>query len=220
MKLPTLSICIPCIPKHIIYLSDCLNSIINQTIRPEEVVIILSSATDDIKNEFLNIILEYKKTLNIIFAFVEDIQYAGTNRNHAVKLSTCEIIMFIDADDMLYSHRVSVIKYLFHNYPDKIGILHYFTENKFPTQDRNNIVGYNINNISNYYYHVDLHFGHACFRKSIFNEFQYSNKPRGQDIEFVNNLLPKYIKNLMIYKEPLTYYISNRSSYWRDHPVY
>src|SRR6185295_11257155 len=86
-KMPTVSICIPCIPSHIQYLKDSLSTIINQSYLPEEVVIILSDATPQAEREFIKQIEPFNTTLKIVYQFFPQKQYAGTNRNAAVHLA-------------------------------------------------------------------------------------------------------------------------------------
>jgi hypothetical protein len=100
-------------------------------------------------------------------------------------------------------------------YPDNVCVVHTFYENKFPipTTSLNN---FDLNNIKNYAYKKELHFGHVTFKKTIFETYLYSDKPRGQDIEIMEKLLPGHISNIKIYDEPLTYYISERSSFYKN----
>jgi glycosyltransferase involved in cell wall biosynthesis len=216
MKYLSISVCIPCVESHIIYLPDCLNSISNQTHKPNEVIICISnisSSLEEVKRKIELLCSQYID-LNIKVDFTAESRYAGENRNKAVEISTGEIITFIDADDLMRCDRLYVIHKIFSLNPDAIGIIHKFYENKFPLENQKE-VNFDKIFIKKYMFSDDLHFGHSSFRREIFNEYKYSDKPRGQDIEFVHNILDKYINKLFIYNQPLTYYISDRSTFYK-----
>ena len=224
-KMPSVSVCIPCIPSHIEYLHDCLFSIVQQTVLPEEIIIVTSEATDIVKESVFSQINCFEGILPITCEFFTEKQFAGTNRNAAIKLACSDIIALIDADDMMYPERIEIIKSVFKQYPFAVGLLHYFTENSIIDEEKFSEQKCDLNTLQKnliepYYYSDKIHCGHASFRRSLFDEYQYTSKPRGQDIEFIENILPKYIENLLIYKAPLTFYMSDRSSFYHlDAPM-
>jgi len=237
---PTLSVCIPCVEKHVKYLDGCMNSIYNQTVLPDEVIVSISSCVVETIDTVSRILTKYNNRLKFIIIYTEEKKYAGENRNIALKKAGSEIISFIDADDYMYEERIFLIKTIFKEFKGIKCVLHYFTENIIPPSSfssfssstldgtdcdgQNNILDdsdwdsqkYDQKYVKPYIFLEELHFGHANFHKSIFNDnkYLYSDKPRGQDIEFINNLLPKYHSRILIYQQPLTYYISNRSTFY------
>lgn len=80
------------------YLRRCLDSVINQTFKNLEIIIINNASTDDSQN----IIDEYKNKDNRIISIInkENI-YQGESRNQGLKISTGEYITFVDSDDWL-----------------------------------------------------------------------------------------------------------------------
>lgn len=214
----SISVCIPCSEKHTIYLVDCLNSITEQTHKPNEVIICISGISDN-KDEFekkkkdVEMLLRYYPELNIKVDFSTKTLYAGENRNKAVSMSTGQIITFIDADDIMRCDRLYVLHKIFSLNSNTMGVIHKFYENEDIPPNKPEI-NFDKNDILPYLYSDKLHFGHASFRREIFNKYKYSNKQRGQDIEFVHNLLEEHISNLVIYNQKLTYYMSERSTFY------
>lgn len=212
----TISVCIPCIEPHIQFLGRCIKSIYNQIHLPDEVIISLSNIMDksfDLKDTRKAVecqIGQYRKGLNIIIFYTKERKYAGENRNKAIELSSGNIISLIDADDIMLPNRLYIIEKIFRYYPDCIGILHHFIENKDNIEDLE--WNWNENDIKKYRYSDKLHFGHPSFRRDIFNEFKYSNTPRTQDFEFIDSILSKYLNNLYIYEQPLSCYYSRDST--------
>ncbi len=209
----TISVCIPAIEAHLPFLERCIESIYEQICLPNEVIISLSNIKSDLESVKLDVEHKLKKyidSLSVRVIYTKDKQYAGQNRNIAVKYAKGDIISFIDIDDIMYPHRIYTIKKIFSSQPDCIGMLHYFSEN----QKINPVWNYNTNNLKKYEYSDKIHYGHPSFKRRIFDEFVYPDTPRMQDFEFIKNILPKYIDNLYIYTQQLTCYNSNDSTYY------
>ncbi len=211
-----ISVCIPCIEAHVKYLPDCLDSIAKQSRCPDEVVICISN----IKKETFNDVEHVAKSLamcyaglNIKFSLTTDAKYAGENRNKAVEIATGDVVTFIDADDVMRYDRVYILDQIFCTYPNIIGVIHRFYENILPHSSSATST-FDKKCVKKYQYFDYLHFGHCTFKKILFKDFSYTNKPRGQDVEFFHNILSKHIDHLVIYDQPLTYYISNRSTFY------
>lgn len=212
----TLTVCIPCIQKHVYLLDRCINSINRQILHPNEIIISISSVIDLEKTEstMKEIIDNYPRLLiNVIYT--KDAKFAGENRNIAIKatnIKMSDIISFIDADDIMYPNRLYAIRRIFELYPKCLGMLHHFAENAEVRNEKWNFVDIAV---KKYQYTQKLHFGHPSFRREVFNEFKYSSSPRMQDIKLIEKLLPKYISNLLIYEKKLTCYNSNDSTLYK-----
>jgi glycosyltransferase involved in cell wall biosynthesis len=217
----SVSVCIPCTEKHIIYLKDCINSIYNQTTLPENVIISISGITnniDDTKKIVDNIIEPFTDKLVFIITYNEKILYAGENRNIAISKSDADYICLIDADDMMHNSRIEIITKIFDKFPKCDIILHHFIKNPDSNllEKNNQKIDFCQNLLISYHFSYKLHFGHCCFRKNIFKKYQYTNKPRGQDVEFIQNFIvdnKDYYNKMFIYEYPLTFYYYDRSSY-------
>jgi teichuronic acid biosynthesis glycosyltransferase TuaG len=76
------------------YIKECIDSVINQTYKNLEILIINDGSTDD----SLNIIKSYNDKRIIIINFKKN-KGAAVARNEGIKKSTGRFITFIDADD-------------------------------------------------------------------------------------------------------------------------
>jgi len=80
------------------YLSRCLESLVNQTIKDIEVLVVNNKSTDDSQK----IIDEYqKKYPDIVKPFQEEVPGAANARNKALEHASGEFIGFVDSDDYI-----------------------------------------------------------------------------------------------------------------------
>ncbi len=84
------------------YLSVCLNSILNQTLKDIEIICIDDASTDN----SLNILKSYQKKDKRIKIYTQEKGYAGKARNTGISLAKGKYINFVDADDIVYSNNV------------------------------------------------------------------------------------------------------------------
>jgi len=96
---PLFSVIIPCY-NQAIYLSDCLHSLLDQTFRDWEAIVINDGSTDnttEIANQFCNQDQRIKLSEKINGGL-------SSARNHGIQLSKGKRIIFLDADDFLYTN--------------------------------------------------------------------------------------------------------------------
>lgn len=81
------------------YISRCLDSIINQSYKNIEVLVINDGSSDN----SLKILKEYEKKYNNIKVIDKENEGVAITRNKGIKLATGDYIMFIDNDDFIDS---------------------------------------------------------------------------------------------------------------------
>lgn len=100
------------------YLKDCLESILNQTFKDWEIIVIAK----DLNNSVSKTIKEYKgKFLSKIkFEKLDKNKNPSVAKNEGIKLAKGEFICFCDGDDMFHPERIEkMVKYLENN-PEKV----------------------------------------------------------------------------------------------------
>jgi glycosyltransferase involved in cell wall biosynthesis len=167
-----IGVAIPCYDKHIPALFALLDSIENQTRKPDAVVVSCSSTdTFALSNRYsfpLKIIINSNK------------KNTGQNRNIAAKNLDTDIITFFDADDIMYPRRLEVLEQAFqepcdialHNYlinEETLQPFHSFSECKIVRNKlRKSPSGCIILEIRTRISH-----GHVTVRKAIFDQVQF-----------------------------------------------
>jgi glycosyltransferase involved in cell wall biosynthesis len=197
-----ISVCIPCTARHIKYLPECIKSIELQTLLPDEIVIGASEVTP-VHKKYLQ---RLTSSIPIKIAHVSNAQYAGPNRNMAIAAASGDIILMIDADDLMCAGRVAITAEFFAEFPRALLLMAYYTTADESPQ------AFSIAYCDKYRYDNRIHFGHPAFRRELFAEVQYGDRKRGQDVQFVQDVIDRYIHRTYTYKRPLTVYRQKYSS--------
>lgn len=87
------------------YLSKCINSLVNQTLKDIEIIFIDDGSTDNSKN----IIQEYAKNDKRIKYFYKENGGQATARNLGLEKAIGEYILFIDSDDFIDKNMLNIM---------------------------------------------------------------------------------------------------------------
>jgi len=96
IKIPEISIIIPCYNAEK-YIEKCLNSVINQTLKNIEIILVNDGSTDST----LSILYQYASIDSRIIVIDKHNEGVSIARNIGIKKSNGEYIMFIDSDDWI-----------------------------------------------------------------------------------------------------------------------
>lgn len=99
MNDPKISIIIP-IYNAEIYLHECLNSVVNQSLKEIEIICVVDGATDD----SLNIVQKYALEYEQVKVITQKNSGVSVARNNGLKAARAPYIMFVDSDDSLSMH--------------------------------------------------------------------------------------------------------------------
>lgn len=77
------------------YLTKCIESMLNQTLKEIEIICVDDGSTD----ESLAIIKNYKKLDSRIKILTQENKYAGVARNNGMRIAKGEYLFFLDSDD-------------------------------------------------------------------------------------------------------------------------
>ena len=96
---PKVSVIIPVFNAEA-YLRECLESVVNQTLRDIEVICVDDGSTDG----SLAILREYEERDKRVSVLTQTNQFAGVARNHGLRHSKGEYLSFLDSDDFFESN--------------------------------------------------------------------------------------------------------------------
>lgn len=202
------------------YLERCLNSIINQSFKDIELIIVNDNSTDNSSNIIKSFMDKYN---NIRYIDNKENKGVSNCRNEAIKVSNGEYILFVDSDDYLEKNMIETMYKEAANNDLDIAICGYFldyedenTQNKIINLDENRIYnGYEI--LSEILHHKNGITGHSwnkLLKASVIkeNNIQYPEHMKiYEDVAFFSRLFPhcKKIKNI---KNMFYHYIQRNNS--------
>jgi glycosyltransferase involved in cell wall biosynthesis len=209
----TIGVAIPCYIHHIPKLGGVLESIRNQTVKPDHVVISCSSTNE--VSEFQ----AYSQFFKLDIITTPERKNAAENRNIASRHLQTDIITYMDADDIMHPQRLEYIKYAF-EHSDCSIVLH-----SFEIGDRSVPIDLSLYNEPKFDYgklarapsgcavHTDdysklIHHAHSSILRKVFSRIQYRedsqfNRVPGshegrEDALFCGDILQNCTKNAYI----------------------
>lgn len=158
------------------YLDECINSIINQTYREWELVLIDDGSNDNSKN----ICMKYVKKDFRIKYFYQDNSGAGQARQLGVKMATGEFLMFCDSDDYFENNFLEKMIQLISK-ENSIDIYcatsRCFSEKKvYPSVEVEERFLKNRNDMAEYFFKVGWCMTGKIFKHDIVNGIQFAEK--------------------------------------------
>lgn len=79
------------------FLKECIESVLNQTLKDIEVICVNDGSTDN----SLQILEEFQKKDSRLIIINQKKQYAGRARNNGIKYAKGKYLSFLDSDDIL-----------------------------------------------------------------------------------------------------------------------
>ena len=124
-----ISIVIPCIPRHFMQLHNVLQKLHDGTRVPDEVVVVLTES-NRIHVPLIDSLREIGKTFfpSFVVVTLPHVTYSGPARQAGSVVSTGEVIIYQDADDIPHKQRVEVLEHFF-NTTDALHINHAYYHN-------------------------------------------------------------------------------------------
>ena len=183
------------------YLRDCLDSLSDQNLENEEIIIIINGSFEEDINDLID---SYTNKLNIIVKSFENELGVARARNEGLKIAQGKYVYFIDSDDYLYEDALSkLIDVAFKTDADFINgerINTYFIRNRF-NEELLETTLLKQNKLNNEEYSFKLLIGthtnslevlsvlHALIKKDVIEDVLFNEQNRYfSDYEFILNI--------------------------------
>lgn len=118
-KTPSITVVIPHY-NHTDYLKEALDSLVQQTVKPDEVLVIddLSPNIQAVKE----LCKQYETKLHLKLVLPKEKLYPGKARQLGAEMATSDVITTHDADDISHPNRIESTKHFFTMYPDALHL--------------------------------------------------------------------------------------------------
>lgn len=162
-KVAPVSIVIPC-HNYGKFLTECVESVFNQTLHPEEVVIVNDSSTDN-TDEVVSALQQKYPSLRYVVCGYRNV---FLTRRAGFQATSAKYIMFLDADDTL--HRTYLAKCLALFSDERVGIVTTYMQE---FGDNNRIIAHRLSSIDSQNY---IHAG-SMIRRNAMEVAEIFHKP-------------------------------------------
>lgn len=193
------------------YLKKCINSILNQTYKDFEVIIINDCSEDNSDN-----IIKSYKDKRIIYIKNETNKGIGYNRNLGINKSKGDYICFIDSDDYIRNDFLELMYNKCNNDNLDLCICDYnyvYDSGKIKKVNLESFINTNLNETPKLLIDIPLGPCNKMYRKSMIvdNKIKFSEKLKYEDISFVASTL-FYSKCIGKIDETLNYFSVHENS--------
>lgn len=101
------------------YIERCLESILNQTYKEIEIIVVNDGSTDN-SQEIINL---YVKKYENVKSVIQENSRQGAARNNGIKLASGEFIMFVDSDDYIFEDSIETLINIISNNNIAVGAM-------------------------------------------------------------------------------------------------
>lgn len=190
------------------YLRECLDSVINQTLKEIEIICVDDGSTDN----SLEILKEYAAKDNRITVLAQENLYAGVARNAGMMVASGEYYHFLDSDDWVENDIYKIILNSDKKY-DIVVFSNYVIDNA--TLNISRINKLNIDKINSY--NIFMQVSPNAWTKLFNKNFIHINEIKFQHLQVANDLTFTYTAlsladNINYINKPFVYYRSNQTS--------
>ena len=174
------------------YIERCLQSIINQTYKNLEIIIIDDGSTDN-SLEVCNKIIKSDKRFKVITRENKGVAFT---RNELIKKCTSEYFIFIDSDDFIDKNYIEVLCDIMEKHNTDIVASHIYLYDKGRNKKSNNLETTVIDNkqgLKKLLYNHEIQHGPSCkmYKKELFNNIEFPNKKIYEDLAIMYKIIDK-----------------------------
>ena len=192
------------------YLDKCLKSLVNQTLKDIEIIIV----NDDSPDNSDKIIAKYAHDYNNIKAYKKKNGGISAARNYGIKKATGEYIAFVDSDDYItydmYEKMYNKAKG--GNFDIVVCDLNYVYEDSDKIVRVSSGLNHDTTNIREVMINNYPAVWNKIFKRKLFDiGVEFKKGIWYEDVEFMYRILP-YVKSIGVIKEPFNQYLQRKGS--------
>ena len=191
------------------YLEKCLTSLVNQTLKDIEIIVVNDGSSDNSQK----IIDKYAKKYKNIKSYIKNNGGVSDARNYGIKKAKGKYIAFVDGDD--YADETMYEKMYKKaesgNFDIVVCDLNYVYEDGSIKRVSSKIE-HDTTNIKNVYINMYPCVWNKIYKKTLFeNDIEFKKGVWFEDVDFLYKIFP-YIKTIGVVKEPLNQYVQRTGS--------
>lgn len=192
------------------YLEKCLDSLVNQTLKDIEIIIVNDGSPDNSQE----IIDKYVKKYSNIKAYQKENGGLSDARNYGIKLATGDYIAFLDSDDYV---RTDMYKKMYEkavggNFDMVVCDINYIFENSDEVQRAYSNLKTDTTDIKKVMLNIYPAAWNKIFKRKLFQTgIEFKKGVWFEDVEFIYRMLP-HVKTIGVIHEPFNQYLQREGS--------
>ena len=187
------------------YLDKCLNSLVNQTLRDIEIIVVNDGSPDNSQE----IIDKYTKKYKNVHSYIKENGGLSDARNFGIEKATGEYIAFLDSDDYVSydMYKKMYEKAVSGNFDMVVCDVNYVYEDSDIVKRVSSNIELDTTNIKKAMLNIYPAAWNKIFKKKLFkNDVRFKKGVWFEDVEFIYRMLP-YVKSIGVVKEPFNQYL-------------
>lgn len=191
------------------YLEKCLNSLVNQTLKELEIIVVNDSSPDNSQK----IIDKFSKKYKNIKAYIKENGGLSDARNFGMKYATGKYIAFLDSDDYVREDMYEKMynKAISGNFDIVVCDMNYVFENSDKVIRVSSKIDHDTTNIRKVMIDNYPAAWNKIFKRELIKNIKFKKGIWFEDVEYIYKVLP-YVKSIGVVKEPFNQYLQRKGS--------
>ena len=192
------------------YLKKCLDSLVNQTLKDIEIIVVNDGSPDNSDK----IIEKYAQKYKNIKAYTKENGGLSDARNYGLKKATGDYIAFVDSDDYVSKdmYKKMYEKAINGNFDMVVCDINYVYENSEEIKRAYSNIKMDTTNIKKTMINIYPAAWNKIYKKKLFKTgIEFKKGVWFEDVEFIYRLLP-HVKTIGVINEPYNYYMQREGS--------
>lgn len=195
------------------YLSKCLDSLVHQTLKDIEIIVVNDGSPDKSQEIIDSYVQKYPK---IVKSYIKKNGGLSDARNFGLKKATAEYIAFLDSDDWIRqdAYQIMYAKACEKDFDMVVCDIKYvYEDHNKGTTSRVSEDCFSKNEIKKLYGKIYPAVWNKIFKRELFekNNLTFKKGVWYEDVEFIYRMLP-YISSIGVVHEELNYYVQRTDS--------
>lgn len=191
----TTSVIVPCYHAHFKFLPELCQSLSEQSILPDEVVISVSEVDKIDYDDFVSF-SNISYPFPVVIATTNEKLFAGQNRNVACAHAQGDIFICQDADDIPHPQRIEIVKHFFETHSMDMLLHRWVGTDKWHQVNSidyasTNIPFFSIKRWEDNEVFDRIHYGNSCLRREVFDEVKWTDLKNGEDKRLLEDSMKK-----------------------------
>ena len=192
------------------YLEKCLDSLVNQTLKDIEIIVVNDGSPDNSQK----IIDKYAKKYKNIKAFIKENGGLSDARNYGLKKAAGDYIAFVDSDDYVSTdmYKKMYEKAVSGNFDMVVCDINYVYENSEEIKRAYSNLKTDTTDIKKTMINIYPAAWNKIYKKKLFKTgIEFKKGVWFEDVEFIYRMLP-HVKTIGVVNEPYNYYLQREGS--------